>query len=646
MNRVIEILDESNIGKTEPMPNSVMALYELDWREYLKRKNYNKDINKMCELCKKDQIKKHGKITIKCSGLRDINTYLPKEMLYNFDEEEIQKLREMINPYEWASNNLDILQEDPEKRMFKYRWYQEQYVRCTADRKTIRCGRRAGKTFGISIDVTHRIVEQPGYRVLVVTPYLTQAKEMSDTVRKMLRKLSPNIGSWDDLVERSVSSPNHEIVLKNGSTFKAFTAGGSDAGSVRGQGADLIILDEADFITQEAVNAITAILADNPNTELICTSTPFGENLLYKLAQSPEYKEFHYPSFVLPHYNDDLDKDIRNSTDVTGYIQEFQAEYGVASNSVFQSEFIESSRQKESPELNEYIVNRDKYILALGCDWNGDKVGTRICIVAYHKDTGELSIARLDNIAKEGWTQIAAVQKIIELNRHYRLDHIYVDEGFGESNVQQLKLHAIDNYGVLPIDHPDLMLDSVVAVNFASTLELRDIVTGEIRKKYYKNFMVETLNRALENGLLILGGKRCDDMVKQMKNYVIKSTSASGRKIYEAKDSEIGDHDLDAYMLGVTAIHLEHDSILDKRKLSHIQILPIAKTNTKGYNVNSEITGRMSDSDLSESNSLFHSYKRNLPSRSRSESLMNGGRLRRENLTSRVSMRSRINLGR
>lgn len=641
--KFIEIKDESKI---EPMPSSVLALYEMNWREYLKRKNYNKDINKMCELCRAQQIKEHGEITIKCSGLKDINTFLPEEVLYSFNDEEIRKMSEMIDPYLWAENNLDTEQEDIEKRMLKHRWYQEQYIKCSATRKTIRCGRRAGKSFGIGIDAAHRLVEQPGYRILVVTPFLSQAKELSELVRTMLRKI-PNIGTWDELVERSVTSPNHEIKLKNGSVFKAFTAGVSHAGSVRGQGADWIILDEADFLTQEAFNAVSAILADKPATELTCTSTPYGENILYKLSNSPEYREFHFPTFVLPHYNDDLDKDFRNQSDVAGYVQEIQAEYGLASNVVFQPEFIDVAKEDKSPDVSDYIINRNEYILALGCDWNSDKVGTRICIVGYHKPTGKFSTARLDNVAKEGWTQVAAIEKIVELNRQYLLDHIYVDEGFGESNVQHLKLRAVDNYGVLPMDHPDLRLDEVVAVNFSSTLELKDVVTGEVRKKYYKNFMVETVNRCLESGTLQLEGKRNEDLVKQMKNYIVKSTTSNGRKIYEAKDHEIGDHDLDAYMIAITAIHLEHDSILDKTQLSSVQILPVAKIDQRGYNNSLEITPRLSDSELRDAaSSLFHSYKSSIPSTSRTDRISNGGVLRRNVLNSRTSMRSNLRLGR
>lgn len=622
---IIQIAEEGK-SKTIPIiPTSISALYEMPWKEYLAAKNYNKDINKMCELCRKEQIDKYGKITIKCSGLKGVEANIPEEVLNQFSEEEKEQIETLYNPYLYADKNLDIERIGHPRRMFQQRWYQEMMIRCSANRKVVRCGRRVGKSYYLALDIWQRITTNKNYKVLIVTPFLTQAKEIADNVRKMLQNTNPEVGTWSTLVESSRIAPVHEVTLKNGSIMRAFTAGGGGAGAVRGQGADWIILDEADFLDQESYNSIIAILADNPDVELACTSTPMGENILYKLSHAKEFRAFHYPSFVLPHYDDNLDNDFRNNTDVAGYVQEIQAEFGLDSNVVFQPEFVDNCAKFELPDENDYLVNRDDYILSLGCDWNGDKVGTRICITGLSKKTGRISIAKLDNVQKEGWTQVAAINKIVELNRQYNLDHIYVDEGFGESNVQQLKLKAIEKYGILPIGHPDLNLDKVVPVNFASTLELRDVVTNEIRKKYYKNFMVETVNRELEVGGLVLSGERSLPIVKQMKNYIIRTTTYNGRKIYEAKNKEVGDHDLDAYMLAVLAIHMEHDNILDKRRLSDVQIMPIERTDTRGYNTSTEILPRAQTEDLrSRASGMMRSPRMIRPSVSRVDKLTEG----------------------
>lgn len=626
--------------------SSLIQLYEMPWREYLKHKNYDKDINNMCKNCQREQIKKYGEITIKCSGPKDISV-LDQNIVADMNKEELEEIKQAMSPVYWAEKNIDINQPDPTKRLYVNRWYQSMQLTCSASKKAIRCGRRSGKSYGLGIDIANRLVQNSNYQILVVTPFLSQAKELTSVVKKILRSLGATIGTWDDLVERSVTSPYQEIQMKNGSTFKAFTAGNDNANAVRGQGAHLIIIDEADFLTQEAFDSITAILMDKPNTEIICTSTPMGEGLLYKFANSKDYKEFHFPSFCIPHYNDDMDREFRNSLSMMAYIQEIMAEFGLSDNSVFDTDLVNRSTLIGTSEsLHNVITNRNRYIVSLGCDWNADKVGTRICVIAYDKIERKIIIANLSNVRREGWTQVAAIDKIVELNRLYTPDYIYVDEGFGEANVQQLKLIAVNLFGKVPADHPDLRLRDVVPVNFSSTLELRDVMTGEIRKKYFKNFIVETTKRALETGLLAFKDPISAPIVEQMKNYIVKSRAANGREVYEAKNSEIGDHDLDAFMIALAGLQLNENSILDTRRYSNITILPLEKRGSEAYNGSNEIEKRSYANE-----EKYHRTVRVAPGISRRSSMSGGpmgnrGMLSRETASTfmnryRTTMRSR-----
>jgi putative ATPase (DUF699) len=626
--------------------SSLIQLYEMPWREYLKHKNYDTDIGNMCKNCQREQIRKYGEITIKCSGPKDISV-LDQNIVANMNSDELDEIKQAMSPVYWAEKNIDVNQQDPTKRLYVNRWYQSMQITCSASKKAIRCGRRSGKSYGLGIDIANRLVQNSNYQILVVTPFLSQAKELTNVVKKILRSLGDTIGTWDDLVERSVTSPYQEIQMKNGSTFKAFTAGNDNANAVRGQGAHLIIIDEADFLTQEAFDSITAILMDKPNTEIICTSTPMGEGLLYKFANSKDYKEFHFPSFCIPHYNDDMDKEFRNSLSMMAYIQEIMAEFGLSDNSVFDTDLVNRSTLIGTSEsLHNVITNRNRYIVSLGCDWNADKVGTRICVIAYDKIEHKVIIANLSNVRREGWTQVAAIDKIVELNRLYTPDYIYVDEGFGEANVQQLKLIAVNLFGKVPADHPDLKLRDVVPVNFSSTLELRDVMTGEIRKKYFKNFIVETTKRALETGLLAFKDPISAPIVEQMKNYIIKSRAANGRETYEAKSQEIGDHDLDAFMIALAGLQLNENSILDTRRYSNVTILPLEKRGTEAYNNSDKIEKRSYGND-----EKYHRTVRVAPGISRRSSISGGpmgnrGRLSRETASTfmnryRTTMRSK-----
>ena len=114
-NKVFPINNEEN---DEALPSSIIGLYDLNWREYLKIKNYDRDISTMCQKCKKEQMIKFGKITIKCSGLRRIETMLPEEIINEFNDQELITMKELVDPYYWAENHIDVHQENPERRVF------------------------------------------------------------------------------------------------------------------------------------------------------------------------------------------------------------------------------------------------------------------------------------------------------------------------------------------------------------------------------------------------------------------------------------------------------------------------------------------------------------------------------------------------
>ena len=111
------------------IPKSLIELYETPWREYLNRKNYDKNVSNMCRNCQKEQIQKYGEITIKCKGPRSIDI-VPEEIVQVMTQEELDKVKQSVDPYYWAERNIDIFQKDPEKRLFNYRWYQDIQIKC------------------------------------------------------------------------------------------------------------------------------------------------------------------------------------------------------------------------------------------------------------------------------------------------------------------------------------------------------------------------------------------------------------------------------------------------------------------------------------------------------------------------------------
>ena len=460
-------------------------------------------------------------------------------------------------------------------------------------------------SFSMAVMITEALLRNEDYRILVVTPFEVQAEEIFNLVKQLLNNVKGIAVS--EIIERSVSSPTHFIKLKNGSRVRGFTTGSSGAGSVRGQGADEIFIDEIDYMTEKDFNSIMAILADAPDTKLTVASTPDGEKMLYRLSRTVTYKEFHFPTFVLPHYNDELDRDLRDTTDDIGYVQEFMAEFGSSRSSVFQKIFIKRAlNQATNIYIEDVMEDRKRYALALGCDWNHENIGTKICISAMDRRTHIISPVVFESVSKEGWTQTSAMDKIIELNRLYVPEHIYVDEGFGYAQIEMLKKFAISKYGKTELSDPDLKLANIIGVNFSSSVKIRDPKTNEEKNRFIKQYMVENAVSFFEEGLVSLDLERDKTLEDELTGYIEKSRTPSGRIVYAASNPKIGDHNLDAFMLSLYALHMEYSDLFKDRGMPAVAVVLSGPEKIEIQSRSSTLTGNKDLAYFSEPVKRLH----------------------------------------
>ena len=341
-----------------------LEVAKIPWRTYLEMQNYNKDKYKMCEICIADQKKKFGGRTpIECTGLRDYKPILEEKydadiidsIIGELSDSELMELKSIFSPVDWFRANVH----DPET--YSERWYQSLTLSCSARNKVLRLGRRCGKTFSIVMDLIYRIAtaSRP-INILVAAPLVTMIHEIEKAFKALSRVLEQ-----ENFITKSKATPTLEMTFFNGSVLQGITT--SDGGKAsRGKKADIIWLDETDYMDRKAIEAIEAIKLDNPNVEMFITSTPKGEGNLYEFAQQENVKEFHYPSYVIPHYNDNVDQDLRGKLSEIGFTQEVLALYGLDQDSVFQQHFIEDSYELYIPEFyNESFVlsNRERFII-------------------------------------------------------------------------------------------------------------------------------------------------------------------------------------------------------------------------------------------------------------------------------------------
>lgn len=426
-----------------------------------------------------------------------------------------------------------------------------------------------GKSYAIIMELMYKIAlaEKP-LSILVAAPMVT----MIDEISQVFVELS-NLIDIPGFIQSKKSSPILEITFFNGSILKGITAA-DDGKSARGKKADVIWIDEVDFVPTKALDAIRAIQLDNPNVELIYTSTPIGEGNLFNFANQRITKEFHYPTFTRPDYTDEMHSSTE-ALSAIAYAQEILAIYGLDEAGVFPIRFIDMAYDyyiKDSYNEDFVLNNRDRFILIIGVDWNHDNNGTRIVVLGHDRVYSKFFIVEKQRISKIKMTQTLAVQTIVDLNRKYNCDHIICDEGFGIAQVSMLRLKGEEQYGKVPPNHPDIKLVDTVAVSFGSTLEITDPVKHQTIKKNTKQYIVENAQKVLENNQLALDDLKDDEVILQMKNYHIARTGLRGN-IYKPKDKKIGDHDLDALMLALYGFDMFYGAFIKPTLVEHGNIL-------------------------------------------------------------------------
>lgn len=588
-----------------------LEVARIPWRTYLEMQNYNKDKYKMCEICISDQKKKFGGRTpIECTGLRDYKPILEEKydadiietIIEELSEDELLELKAIFSPVDWFRANVH----DPET--YTERWYQSLTLSCSARNKVLRLGRRCGKTFSIVMDLIFRIAtaSRP-INILVAAPLVTMIHEIEKAFKALSRVLEQ-----ENFITKSRATPTLEMTFFNGSVLQGITT--NDGGKAsRGKKADIIWLDETDYMDRKAIEAIEAIKLDNPNVEMFITSTPKGEGNLYEFAQQENVKEFHYPSYVIPHYNDAIDQDLRGKLSEIGFTQEVIALYGLDQDSVFQQHFIEDSYELYIPEFyNESFVlnNRDRFIVIIGVDWNHDNNGTRIIVVGYDKIADRFFCVEKKKIAKVNLTQELSVNMVVELNRKYNADHIICDEGFGIGQVSELRVRGKEQYGKVPANHPDIKLTKTESVQFGATLEIRDPTTYETLKKRTKQYIVELAQKLLEAKRLALDPANDSELIMQLKNYSIIKTGMRGN-VYKAKDKKIGDHDLDGYMLALYMFDKVYGDYITPKAYEHISMMP--NSNVESYDPSRTVqkdVALFSSSNLSGKRKRFKSRRK------------------------------------
>jgi replicative DNA helicase len=400
----------------------------------------------------------------------------------------------------------------------------------------------------------HGMYTNENFQIVVIAPYQSQI----DLVFRRLDQLIHSNSMLLNSRERYVKAPNYTMEFKNGSTVRGFTAGtrsGQDAGAARGQAANMLVFDEADYLSAADVDAAMAIVTNFPDATVWMSSTPTGRReRFYKTCHEPHYKEFHYPSSINPNWNAEMEQDFLNMFTQEGYLHEIKAEFGEQEEGVYQVKYVEAAQ-----EDYEYVNCKPEkgWLYSMGVDWNDAKIGVCIAIIGFDPTRGEFRRVDEKVINRASYTQLAACDAVVQMNRMWNPFAIYVDKGFGGTQIEILNKfgHATRSSG--DPSSADARLPTILKpYDFGSSIETYDPFTKQPIKKSAKAFLVENSVRQFEK-LRFKYSIHDEKYTEALVGYIIKRVSSGGIPVYEQQNESAGDHMLDAVNLGLVAFTLE-----------------------------------------------------------------------------------------
>jgi replicative DNA helicase len=509
----------------------------------------------------------------------------------------------------WANKNFNWTARD----------YQVQVLQTAKKTKqlVLRLGRRLGKTEMMCILVLWHSYTQINkinplekkYNILIICPFNDQV----DLIFDRLNQLIDSAPDYKNSVKRSIY---HRIELTNGTVIKGMTAGSksnSGAANTRGQRAELVVLDEVDYMGDSEITNILNLRNEAPEkVKFICASTPSGRRASYfkwctgastsytakvdekdidkKVVYLAKHRKsggngwvhFHAPSTVnkeLLKVNEDtgityIDQ-FKNELTEQRFEQEVMAGFGEEAGGVFNHVYLDKCfetgrligltkyyNRMSYNEREEWKKRNTFNKKILGVDWDKVCAGPTLVGVQFNQQTNLFEVFYRRELPRTEFTYIDAVNEVIKVDKDIKFDWIYCDRGAGDVQYELLKKHGKEN--------PDSGLQrKVIANQLAENISIIDPITNKRTKMPIKPTMIN--NTALIIEKVKLAMNPFDKKIKeQLEDYRIKRRTQNGSYVYE----DGNDHIIDALSRALLGFAKQYDALFKMCLVTKLRIVP------------------------------------------------------------------------
>ena len=356
---------------------------------------------------------------------------------------------------------------------------QADFISSPAKRKVIVAGRRGGKTTGVAI-LAAKLALVHGRRVLEAAPTQEQTDAFWETIKKY----------YAELLVLGIAKKNETrrlVDLPGGGRVRCKTAW--DADTLRGDYADLLILDEFADMDVDAWDEVGAPMLLDNDGDAIFIGTPKRRNHFFQMYQraisdtGDRWGAWHFTSFDNPHLSREaLDEITRDMTEES-YKQEILAEFLEGEGAVFRNITACMTAPRTTPA--EHV---DHMIMA-GVDWakqadyTAVSIGCQTCRM-------EIAIDRFNQIDFHFQRE-----RIKQLFERWNVNRAMVElNSIGEPNFEELQRSGVPVYGFTTTaqSKPPLIENLALALEKAEWRFIADpIWTGEL-EAYERRVSVNT----------------------------------------------------------------------------------------------------------------------------------------------------------
>ena len=326
---------------------------------------------------------------------------------------------------------------------------QLEFISSPAKRKVVRAGRRGGKTVGVSIFSTERFLS--GARILYATPTAEQINRFWVTVTRALQEPIDAGVFYKNETEHIIELPGTE------QRIRAKTAWNAD--TLRGDYADILIMDEWQLMNEDAWGVVGAPMLLDNNGDAVFVYTPPSLHSrsttkandpqhaakLYKRAaedKSGRWATFNFTSMDNPYLSrvalDEITKDMTN----LAYRMEILAEdVDEVPGALWTREAIEKSRVLKTPDTMDVLVvavdpsatstgdeagiitggrsGEDFYTIADDSIQGSPLVWATAAVTAYHRHSADYIVAE----SNQGGEMVSQVISQVDPNVPVKLVH-------------------------------------------------------------------------------------------------------------------------------------------------------------------------------------------------------------------------------